>query len=64
MNSVEGLVEIERRVEGSRTAIGGIEEVGAAAELVAQLLGLLGAALDVLPLEVDATDEPADEAAP
>ena len=60
----ERLVEIERRVERPGATVGSVEQVGAAAELVAQRLGLLGAALDVLALEVDAADEPADEAAP
>ena len=56
-----GLVEVERRAERPRTAVGCVEQVGAAAQLVAQRLGLLDPALHVAALGLDAVDEPADE---
>jgi hypothetical protein len=57
----ECLVEIERRAEGTRAAIRGVEQICPTAELVAQSLGFGGTLLRHPPLLVEPSDEPADD---
>ena len=59
----EGLVEVERRPERPRAPVGGVEDVHAPAQLVAEALGFAGALLGELGLTSQAVDEPADDQA-
>ena len=59
----ERLLEVERRAERAGAAVGGVEQVGAPAELVAERLGLGGALPGELRLAGEPLDEPADDQA-